>query len=107
MIHRLVSVLKAIEKRYKPRDAACERRSIRRDGISTSRRGIVQVIVGHTARCAEAPIHRFADGLSATVCKAACLNTQQTVKNDVNRPYRGASVLRGSFYSKAFSQTGM
>jgi hypothetical protein len=44
---------------------------------------------------------------SATVCKATCLNTQQTVKNDVNRPCRGAAVLRGNFYGKASSQTGM
>jgi hypothetical protein len=49
----------------------------------------------------------FRRGPSATFCKAACLNTQQTVKNDVNRPCRGAAVLCDSFYGKAFNQTGM
>jgi hypothetical protein len=50
---------------------------------------------------------RPADGASATVCKAACLNTQQTVKNDLKLPLRDAAVLCDSFYGKASSQTGM
>src|SRR5579864_5395180 len=104
MIHRPVSVLIAIEKRYKPSDAACERRSIHHVGIPTTRRAI------RLCRSSWATHSPLRGGVrrqpSETVCKAACLNTQQTVKNDLNRPCRGAAaVLRSSFYSKAFIQT--
>jgi hypothetical protein len=58
MIHRPVSVLKAIEKRYKPSDAACERRSIHHIDIPASRRANCAGHMGYTARCAEV----FADG---------------------------------------------
>src|ERR1700744_6361158 len=53
MIHRPVSVLKAIEKRYKPSDAACERRSIHHVDVSASRRANVQVMMGYAACCVE------------------------------------------------------
>jgi hypothetical protein len=43
----------------------------------------MQVVMGHqpVARRIRQPRR---DVLSATVCKAACIDTQQTVKNDVN-----------------------
>jgi hypothetical protein len=45
---------------------------------------------------------------SATLCKAACLNTQQTAKNVLNSPSRSAAILfRDSYYGKAFSQTSV
>ena len=47
-----------MEKRYKPSDAACERRSIHHAGGTASRHANVQVIMGYTARCAEV----FAEG---------------------------------------------
>jgi hypothetical protein len=103
MIHRLVSVLKAIKNGTSPATLHARGFHSTAPKFLQSRRPIVQVILGQAACWAEAP----ADGASATVCKAACLNTQQTVKNDVNRPCRDATVLRGSFYGKASSQTVM
>jgi hypothetical protein len=92
-----------MEKRHKPGDAACERRSIHRAEVHYP----VAQLRRSTWAIQLAGWRRPADGASATVCKAACLNTQQTVKNDVNLPLRGAAVLRGSFYGKASNQTGM
>src|SRR6185437_11380966 len=70
--------LKAMGKRYKPGDTACERRQFIAPRFRLPRRDIAQVNLGHPACRAR----RRADGASATVCKAACLNTQQTVKNE-------------------------
>jgi hypothetical protein len=91
-----------MEKRYKPGDTACERRQFIAPRFRLPRRDIAQVNLGHPACRAR----RRADGASATVCKAACLNTQQTVKNE-QFAITCAGVLRDSFYGKASKHTGM
>jgi hypothetical protein len=106
MIHRLVSVLKAIEKRYKPGDAACERRSIHRDDIPASRRTIVQVITGHTACCAKAS----AGGCLQPSVKRLASTRNKLLKTmsiglTVALPFYAAAST--CFYVKAFSHTGM
>ncbi|NML33463.1 hypothetical protein [Paraburkholderia antibiotica] len=109
MIHRLVSVLKAMEKRYKPLERCVREAFIQRTGVS------ILSIYTTGARCADRPgpqqlarRRRATDKASATLCKAACLNTQQTAKNVLNSPSRSAAVLLcDSFYGKAFSQTSV
>jgi hypothetical protein len=104
MIHRAVSVsIVSKKKRYEPKHVACERRQFIAPACW---RVIVQVVMGHQPVAVRAPATSRSMP-SATFCKAACINTQQTVKNDVNLAFGSGAVQCGTFYDKASIQTSV
>jgi hypothetical protein len=97
MIHRAVSVSFVSKKKNGTGPATLRARGVN-PVAPLSWRVIMQVVMGHAACC---------PAVSATVCKAACIDKQQTVKNDVNLPFRCDAIFCGTIYVKASIQTGV